>query len=146
MSNRENETPEAEGGCLCGGIRFKVYQRLRPVVVCHCKQCRQTAGYLNGFTVSLPENLVFTHDETLTWYESSDEAKRGFCNTCGSSIFWTYKSGGNMGIAPGSLDEPTKLTTAMHIFTEFAGDYYEIADGLPQRPGQRHPDDILEPG
>ncbi|WP_288902022.1 GFA family protein [uncultured Sneathiella sp.] len=144
MSDKSEKNLRAKGGCLCGGIRFEIYQPLRPVVVCHCKQCRQTAGYMNGFTVCLPENLVFIREETLTWYESSEEAKRGFCNKCGSSIFWTYKSGGNMGIAPGSLDEPTNLKTAMHVFTEFAGDYYEITDGLLQRPGDRQPGDILE--
>ncbi|MDF2368792.1 GFA family protein [Sneathiella sp.] len=132
MSDGGDKKLHAKGGCLCGGIRFEIYQPLRPVVVCHCKQCRQTAGYLNGFTVALPENLVFIKDDTLTWFESSVEAKRGFCNTCGSSIFWTEKKGGNMGIAPASLDEPTGLETARHIFTEFAGDYYEITDGLPQ--------------
>ena len=146
MSDAEKKKIRAKGGCLCGGIRFEILQPLRPVVICHCKQCRQTAGYMNGFTVCLPENLVFTRDDTLTWYESSEEAKRGFCNICGSSIFWTYKSGGNMGIAPGSLDEPTGLKTAMHIFTEFAGDYYELNDDLPKRSGEKYDDDIFEPG
>lgn len=145
MGERDKSKIRAKGGCLCGGIRFEIYQSLRSVDVCHCKQCRQTAGYLNGFTVCLPENLVFIKDETLTWYESSEEAKRGFCNKCGSSIFWTYKSGGNMGISPASLDEPTGLKTAMHVFTEFAGDYYEITDNLPRRSGPRLPEDAVEP-
>ena len=131
----DNKKLRATGGCLCGGIRFEIYQPLRPVVVCHCKQCRRTAGYLAGFTVCDPANLHFTKEETLTWFDSSAEAKRGFCNKCGSSIFWTEKKGGNMGIAPGALDEPTHLKTALHIYTEFAGDYYEITDGLPQRLG-----------
>jgi hypothetical protein len=137
------QSPRASGGCLCGKIRFEIYQPLRQVSICHCKQCRQSAGYLAGFTVCDPENLVFLKDEGLKWYDSSDFAKRGFCENCGSSIFWTEKKGGNMGIAAGSLDEPTGLTSGIHIFTEYAGDYYEIKDDLPQRKADRLADDVL---
>jgi hypothetical protein len=36
------------------------------------------------------------------------------------------------------LDQPTGLATAAHVFVEDAGDYYTIADGLPQRADGDH--------
>jgi hypothetical protein len=33
----------------------------------------------------------------------------------------------------GAFDDPTGATLAVHIFVAEKGDYYEIADGLPQR-------------
>jgi hypothetical protein len=33
----------------------------------------------------------------------------------------------------GTLDSPTGLRAEKHIFTADKGDYYEIADGLPQK-------------
>lgn len=32
----------------------------------------------------------------------------------------------------GSLDQPTGLRMAAHIYVEDASDYYEICDGLPR--------------
>ncbi len=38
-------------------------------------------------------------------------------------------------VALGCIDAPTGLTLDRHIFTAFKGDYYQIADGLPQDTG-----------
>ena len=38
----------------------------------------------------------------------------------------------------GTLDPPTGLKTAAHIFVESAGDYYEFRDGLPRYPEGDH--------
>ena len=38
----------------------------------------------------------------------------------------------------GTLDRPTGLATAIHIYTGEAGDYYRICDGLPQREDGDH--------
>jgi hypothetical protein len=37
-----------------------------------------------------------------------------------------------IGIAMGAFDTPTATHLEMHIFVAEKGDYYEIADGLPQ--------------
>ena len=39
-----------------------------------------------------------------------------------------------LSFALGAIDGPTGLTLDRHIFTATKGDYYAIADGLPQRP------------
>ena len=41
-----------------------------------------------------------------------------------------------MAIFAGSLDKPTGLKMAGHIFCADKGDYYEIDDALPQSPGR----------
>ncbi len=35
-------------------------------------------------------------------------------------------------VAAGALESPTGLRMARHIFVADKGDYYDIADGLPQ--------------
>ena len=37
-----------------------------------------------------------------------------------------------MSVAMGAFDKPTGTRLAIHIFVADKGDYYDIADGLPQ--------------
>jgi Glutathione-dependent formaldehyde-activating enzyme len=74
----------------------------------------------------------------LSWYQSSATARRGFCEICGSSLFWEPASGERVSIAAGTLDPPTRLSTAAHVFVEDSGDYYAIGDGLPRRADGDH--------
>jgi hypothetical protein len=53
-------------------------------------------------------------------------------------LFWEPSSGERVSIAAGTLDLPTGLETAAHIFVEDSGDYYTIGDGLPQRADGNH--------
>ncbi|MGH1576867.1 GFA family protein [Planktotalea sp.] len=121
------------GGCLCGGVSYELHGELRPSVACHCDQCRKTSGHYVSATQVGGDQLVLTRDETLSWFQSSPEAKRGFCNRCGSSLFWQHvDDGGATSVMSGTIDGATGITTGKHIFTAFKGDYYDIADNLPQ--------------
>jgi hypothetical protein len=140
MGSRKRSRPpiRGTGGCLCGAVRYEVRGPLRAVVDCHCSQCRRTSGHFGAFTATRPEDLVLIEEEGLRWYRSSATARRGFCAVCGSSLFWEPVSRGRVSIGAGTLDLPTGLTTAAHVFVEDSGDYYTIGDGLPQSADGDH--------
>ena len=124
-----------QGGCLCGGVTYRLTGPLRDSVACHCVQCRKTSGHYVSATQVGPDQLEITRDETLTYYTSSPGARRGFCNRCGASLFWSHEAdNGAVSVMSGTLDGPTGIATAKHIFTAFKGDYYDIADDVPQDP------------
>ena len=129
------QTDKSTGSCLCGAVRYEITGRPRTVTYCHCEQCRKTSGHFVAATAALHENLTMVDDSGLQWYKSSDIADRGFCNVCGSSVFWRPSHGRYMAIMAGTLDTPTGLRSRMHIYTADASDYYEITDGLEQFPG-----------
>ena len=68
----------------------------------------------------------------VAWFRSSDKAQRGFCSTCGASLFWDPIEKDSIAIAMGAFDSPTGTKIEKHIFVADKGDYYEIKDGLPQ--------------
>lgn len=119
----------ARGSCLCGAVQFNVNGPLRPVVACHCQQCRKTSGNYVTAT-SCPRDAISVTGE-VRWFQSSPQARRGFCPTCGSNLFWDGP-GAHLSIMAGVLEAPTGLSLAGHIFCADKGDYYEIKDGLPQ--------------
>ncbi|MEM8690321.1 MAG: GFA family protein [Pseudomonadota bacterium] len=122
------------GSCLCGAIRYELTGELRPSVACHCTQCRKTSGHYWSATQVPAEAFRLIKGDGLTWYRSSPKAERGFCGLCGSSLFWRHEDdGGAISVATGTIDGPSGLTTSKHIYTAHKGDYYDIADDVPQR-------------
>lgn len=106
---------------------------MRPSVACHCTQCRKASGHYWSATQVPSDRLTLTKSDGLKWYQSSPTARRGFCSVCGSSLFWEMDGEGATSIGTGIIDGDTGLRTEKHIFVADKGDYYEIADGLPQK-------------
>jgi hypothetical protein len=128
-----DERPKT-GSCLCGGVKFTIDGALRPVIACHCVQCRKQTGTYMSATAVKDRYLTLVETRGLKWYRSSDEARRGFCQDCGSTLFWKGDGRDYTAIAAGSIDGPLGVPLEGHIFCESAGDYYEIAGGSYQAP------------
>ena len=121
-----------KGSCLCGAVSFEVTSALPPPDACHCSQCRKQSGHFFAST-DVPRAAMTIHgDDGLTWFRSSEKVRRGFCSTCGSSLFWDPLEKDWIGIAMGAFDRPTDTRLRIHIYVADKGDYYDIADGLPQ--------------
>ena len=126
----------ARGGCLCGAVRYETEGPLRPVVACHCTQCRKTSGHHVAATSAPRDGVVI--EGRVQWYQSSPEARRGFCPVCGSNLFWDGPDS-DLAIFAGTLDAPSGVRLEGHIFCADKGDYYDIDDDLPKADGD-HPD------
>ena len=122
------------GRCECGAVVFAVAEARQEVTFCHCSQCRRTTGHYWASTRAALKDVTFSEDRGLTWYQSSDVVRRGFCGICGSSLFYQPLGAEHYGIAVGCFDRPTGLTPGKHIFTADAGDYYMIPADAPQVP------------
>lgn len=121
-----------KGSCLCGAVTFDVEGDLHPPDACHCRQCRKQSGHFFAST-DVPRSAVTIRGaEKVTWFASSDRVRRGFCSVCGSTLFWDPVKRDFIGISMGAFDTPTMTHLRIHIFVADKGDYYEIADGLPQ--------------
>jgi len=81
----------------------------------------------------VPKAAVTIHGaDKVTWFQSSEKARRGFCAVCGSSLFWDPLFRDWIGIAMGAFNKPTNTHLAVHVYTADKGDYYDIADGVEQ--------------
>jgi hypothetical protein len=119
-----------KGSCLCGAITFTATGPARDPAACHCSQCRKQSGHYWASVQVLDENLTISGSPR--WYAASETARRGFCPTCGSFLFWKGQDDPDTGVALGALEAPTGLRLERHIFTADKGDYYEIADRVRQ--------------
>jgi hypothetical protein len=121
-----------KGSCLCGAVTFEVRGDLAGPDACHCRQCRKQSGHYFSSTDVPRSALTIRGEDQVTWYQSSEKARRGFCSVCGSSLFWDPMFRDWIGVAMGAFDTPTGIQLAVHIFVADKGDYYEIGDSVKQ--------------
>ena len=124
--------PVHQGSCLCGTIRFTIKGDLHAPDACHCGQCRKQSGHFWASTDVKRAALTVEGEDSVRWFQSSARVRRGFCATCGSFLFWEPIGQDRVAVAMGAIDAPTDTRLAMHIFVADQGDYYDIADDLPQ--------------
>jgi hypothetical protein len=123
------------GSCLCGSVSFTVSGKIGAPDACHCRQCRKHSGHFFASGNVARASLTLVGEESLSWYQSSEKVRRGFCAKCGSSLFWDPSGYDWIAVAMGAFDTPTDTHLDRHIFVADKGDYYELADGLPQKDG-----------
>lgn len=121
-----------KGSCACGAVSFDVAGDLPGPDACHCGTCRKHSGHYFASTDVPRSAVTIRGEDNVTWYLSSEKARRGFCSTCGSSLFWDPLFRDWLGIAMGAFDTPTATHLAVHIFVADKGDYYDIGDGVKQ--------------
>ena len=126
----ERDVPTRSGGCLCGAVRYEVRGSLRPIVMCHCTQCRRMTGHLMAATAARHADFRLLTGGGLRWYASSHEARRGFCAHCGSTLFWQGVERDYISIAAGTLDDSSGLADGLS--------YFHRRQGVLLRDHRRH--------
>lgn len=120
------------GSCLCGTVTFEVDGELAPPDACHCSRCRKLSGHYWASTDVPRDAIRISGEEAIVWYRTSDQVRRGFCPTCGATLFWDASTSSALAVAMGAFDGPTQTHLGKHIFVANRGDYYELNDGVPQ--------------
>ncbi len=120
------------GACLCGAVAFETDPPLRPAIACHCTQCRKLSGHFAA-SFDVEEAVLLWDARSVTEYSSTGGGQRGFCPSCGSSLY--FRLADDFSVEAGCIDNPTGGHLARHIFTAYKGDYYDLSDGLPQSVG-----------
>jgi len=122
---------ERNGQCLCGNVHFKLKLQSPAVHVCHCNLCRKHHGG-PSITASCHADSVEIQNEgqSLTWYQSSEWAERGFCASCGTNMFCKLLGDDPMyyGVSAALLDKQDDLFIEEHIFVDKKPPYYQFDD------------------
>lgn len=123
------------GSCLCGGVQFEIEGGLRAPDACHCVECRKSTGHFL-VSVDIPRTaLRFRSDTSLRWYNSSEKVRRGFCGTCGATLFWDPRDTEKndwLAVALGAFDTDPGVMIREHIFVAEKGSYYAVPETEPQ--------------
>lgn len=119
------------GGCLCGAVRFTAEDVDPNYTVCHCGMCRRWSGGPPLFSANT-KTVTFEAPENVSRYASSSWAERGYCNKCGTNLFYFYKPAGTYAMGVGCFDDPSPFRIASEIFIDHKPASYELAGEHPR--------------
>ncbi|MBN8501222.1 MAG: GFA family protein [Sphingomonadales bacterium] len=119
------------GGCHCGAVRYAIEGTAQHVALCHCQDCRRSAGApMVSWAAFAEAALTVTEGEVAT-HNSSGSAMRSFCSRCGTGLFYRNAEflPGIVDVQSVTLDDPDALPPQVHI---------QVAESLGWMKGQDH--------
>lgn len=95
-------TMQLKGQCLCGAVTVEAEVSTAELTVCHCDMCRRhTSRMFMGLS---PDQDSLKVTGPATSFRSSDRAERGFCSTCGSTLWYDTVHDGARYLAAGLFE------------------------------------------
>lgn len=107
------------GSCHCGAIRYELAGDPQVVAVCHCSDCRRSAGAPFVTWAMYSESALSIHAGTPKTINSSGTAFRSFCPDCGTGLFYRNEAilPGTVDIQAATLDDANALPPTIQIQT-----------------------------
>ena len=122
----------AEGGCVCGAIRYRVSGAPTNTMICHCRSCRRVAAAPVVAWLTFPAAQFEILRGHPSAFRSSDPVCRTFCAACGTPL--TYEHSDNpdsIDITTCSLDDPERFPPTHHSWLSHDLDWVRFGDDLP---------------
>ncbi len=107
-----------DGGCLCGGVRYRLHAIPKPGSDCHCEDCRRAsaAAYVTWCSVPGKALEILRGDIGQVTHASRF---RSFASCCGTPLFIRDAPNSEwMDVTVVSLDDPTKFPPQAAIWTD----------------------------
>lgn len=137
-SNADDNTfTPLDGGCTCGGVRYRMTAPPLFVHCCHCRWCQRETGSSFALNALIePAHLKLlqgTVDVVPTPSASGRGQKYTRCPRCRIALWSNYAGAGDAVcfVRVGTLDTPDRLPPDLHIFTMSKQPWVVLPPGAP---------------
>ncbi len=118
---------KGNGSCLCSAIRITAKNINKNVGACHCGMCRKWgSGPL--MAVNCGTDVSFEGEDNISVFNSSDWAERGFCNKCGSHLFYRLKESKQYIMSAGLFADQEMFVFNTQVFIDKKPSFYSFAN------------------
>lgn len=114
-----------KGACLCGAVCFSAKSMGKEVVACHCSMCRKWGGG-PFIEVDCGADVDFEGADSISLFSSSDWTERGFCNRCGTHLFYRLKQTQQHIMPVGLFDSDDGFEFKRQVFIDEKPLYYSF--------------------
>lgn len=124
---------QADGGCLCGALRYRLDGPLVDAGYCHCRLCQRASGapVVAWLTVDVPSFAWSVGSPRV--FHSSPTCQRESCAVCGTQlVFRRSVDPRYVDVTIASLDAPAIVAPEYHIWRMSRLPWFDTADALPR--------------
>jgi hypothetical protein len=130
-----DSTTEHHGTCLCGAVRVTAKTKSDSIGACHCTMClRWGGGPL--FAAECESDVAFEGAERISTFSSSPWAERGFCQICGTHLFYRLKKEGHYAVPVGLFCNSKQWRLAEQIFIDQKPSFYALTQKTKELAGE----------
>jgi hypothetical protein len=129
-----------EGGCTCGGVRYRLTAAPLFVHCCHCTWCQRETGSAFAVNTLIETAYVDVTKGAVMFADLPSPSGRGQrfarCPECGVTL-WSHYALGRERVAfvrTGTLDDPAALPPDIHIYTSSKQPWVTLPDGATAVP------------
>jgi hypothetical protein len=116
---------EIKGQCLCGAVQVSAEVDAPRLRACHCDMCRQHGSGPFFSLETLPGSIAVTGPAQS--FKSSSWAERGFCGTCGSTLWYGTQHDGARHLSAGLFPNAGGGRLKVEFFVDQCPQGYALA-------------------
>ncbi|WP_086313777.1 hypothetical protein A5821_001314 [Enterococcus sp. 7F3_DIV0205] len=119
-----------KGACFCEAVQFELNLKNLDLTICHCSMCRKLTGSTGFASLEAGESLHLMNTDGLSILDSSTVGERAFCNKCGTSLFYRFKSSNEYFVPPAIISDlpEENIKLIEEIFYDNKPCYYEFSN------------------
>jgi hypothetical protein len=125
----------AEGGCSCGAVRYRLISDPLFTHCCHCLNCQRQTG--SAFVINLlieadRVQLLAGDPHPFDVPRDDGSPQRIYrCTDCQIAVFSEYGRPEIKFVRVGTLDEPSRVTPDVHIYTRSKVPWITLPESAP---------------
>lgn len=121
------------GGCQCGAVRYEADVEDARHGLCHCADCRASAGAPAVAWMGIPADRFRVTSGMARAFNSSGQSWRYFCPTCGSGLYFVNEEmlPGIVDLQSATLDRADEFAPTVQIQTAERLEYMARLSELP---------------
>jgi hypothetical protein len=125
----------AEGGCSCGAVRYRLTSEPLFTHCCHCLNCQRQTG--SAFVINLlieadRVQLLAGDPQPVDAPRDDGSTQRIYrCTECQVAVFSEYGRPEIKFVRAGTLDEPSRATPDVHIYTRSKVPWITLPESAP---------------
>jgi len=124
-----------EGACQCGQLTYKLFEKPKVVLACHCTECQKLSSSPFSVTAVVDSSAIEFKGELQEWTRSSDSGNRNnakFCPTCGNRVYHYNpedKETIKLKLKPIHLSDASIFEPTVHVWVNEKLSWYQIPEG-----------------
>ncbi len=112
------------GQCLCGEVTVSAVMSAPALRACHCDMCRRHTSAM-FMSIKVDQESIEVHGPAKS-FRSSDWAERGFCERCGSTLWYSTVENGERNLAAGLFPDAGGAEMKIEFFADMCPAGYAL--------------------